>query len=264
MKNIQKILVNLIHVCQDINNSSKFKKTLKLLLFLRTDIYETLRFNDKNKIHQDSAIEIRWDATSLEDMLFERIKIYKPSSHDFDITKKGCSIFEAKNVRHGATPFRHILRRSFYRPRDIIVYLNKVREIHTSSKLGLYTSKDLYGAEKNYSSSLYNELIDEWSNQKPEIENYLRALQNIGIQSFLFSDFHSKYSSLTHGDNRSATIEALQFLFTNSIIGQKINANWEFYCTNPYMQIDFEKPFNVNSGLKDRLMLTEGRQHRNT
>jgi hypothetical protein len=126
----------------------------------------------------------------------------------------------------------------------------------------LYASKDLYGAENNYSSSLYNELIDEWSNQKPDIEKYLRVLQNIGVQSFSFSDFASKYNAVFQNADRASINESIQFLFINSIIGQKISANWEYFCIKPYMQIDFEKQFHVNSGLKNRLMLTESRKHR--
>lgn len=69
-----KILISLINVCKEINNSQKYGKNLKCVIFLRTDIYETLRFNDKNKIHQSSAIEIRWDESSLNDMFLNELK----------------------------------------------------------------------------------------------------------------------------------------------------------------------------------------------
>jgi len=54
-----KILINLINSTQTINYSLKYGKKFRIIIFLRTDIYETLRFNDKNKIFQDSAVEIR-------------------------------------------------------------------------------------------------------------------------------------------------------------------------------------------------------------
>ena len=117
----------------------------------------------------------------MEDMVFERIKRYKPDDLKLDFLSKAGCIFDVTHVRHGATPFRHILRRTFYRPRDIIVYLNKIREVYKESKSGLYTSKSLYEAEKEFSNSIYNEIIDEWANQKPEIENFLATLQAIGV-----------------------------------------------------------------------------------
>lgn len=254
-----RILTNLIHVCQTINNDRKFKDKIKIIILLRTDIYDTLKFNDKTKVYQDSAIEIRWDADSLDEMFYERVKRYKPAELDLDPSLKTNALFEVKTVRHGATPFKHILRRSFYRPRDIIVFMNKIREVHVSSKATLYTSNDLYNAERDYSQNIYGELLDEWSNQKPEIENYLNVIQNLGVQTFSYNEYKEKFARIFNLNDRAAVNESLLFLFQNSIIGQKLNVNWEYYCTNPYMQIDYTKTFHVNNGLKGRLNLTENR-----
>jgi hypothetical protein len=254
-----KILTNLIQVCQYINNGSKFLDKIKIIILLRTDIYETLRFNDKTKVYQDSAIEVRWDANSLGEMFFERIKKYKKDEVVLDYSLKTDSLFDVKTVRHGATPFKHILRRSFYRPRDIIVFMNKIRQVHSAERSTLYTSSDLYDAERDYSQNIYGELLDEWSNQKPEIEKFLVILQNIGIQSFNYEEYKEKYEGQFENAERASINESLLFLFQNSIVGQKPNANWEYYCTNPYMQIDYTKDFHVNNGLKTRLNLTESR-----
>lgn len=256
-----KILINLIQACQYINTQSNYQSRMRAIVFLRTDIYDTLMFNDKNKIYQDSAVEIRWDITSLDSMFYERIKRYA-SQQTLDHSLKSNCIFEVKHVRHGAKPFTHILRRTFYRPRDIIVYLNKVRNIHVPVKSGLYSSKDIYGAENDYSLSMYQELIDEWGNQRPDIAKELTVLQSIGVQSFACDEFIETHKKILEHDDRSRALEALRFFFVNSIIGQKISANWEYVCVNPNMQIAIEKRFHVNSGLKDRLMLTESRSTR--
>lgn len=257
-----KILVNLILCAQNLNNSSEYDGRLKVIVFLRGDIYETLRFNDKNKVYQDGAIEIKWDYDSLDEMITERIQKYSPVDANLDLSNRSGSIFENKTVRHGATPLKHMLRRSFYRPRDVIVYLNKVREIHKPSATGLYTSKDLYSAEKNVSSSMYDELIDEWAAQNSDFESYLMTLQNIGVEIFTRPQYAEKYR-LIHHDATDATInEVLRFLFANSIVGQKVSVNWEYACTNPHIQIDFELPFHVNNGLKNRLVLTENRERK--
>ena len=165
-------------------------------------------------------------------------------------------------MRHGATPFAHILRRTFYRPRDIIVYMNKVRSAHSTLKSELYSSKDLYGAEKDYSLSMYQELIDEWCNQRPDMSKELKVLQSIGVQSFACQEYVETHKRILEHEDRGRAVESLRFLFVNSIVGQKISANWEYVCVNPYMQMDINKQFHVNSGLKDRLMLTESRSTR--
>ena len=257
-----KILVNLILCAQNINYSKAYAGNLKVIVFLRADIYETLRFNDKNKVYQDGAVEIKWDYESLDAMLAERIEKYAPTSVGLDLKERSASIFEKKTVRHGATPLKHMLRRSFYRPRDVIVYLNKVREIHKSVPSGLYTSKDLYAAEKTVSSSMYDELVDEWAAQNPDFESYLLALQNIGYEIFTRSQFAERYTAIQATASDGDINNILRFLFANSIIGQKVSVNWEYVCTSPHIQIDFQIPFHVNNGLKYRLVLTENREKR--
>lgn len=257
-----KILVNLILTAQSINHSSAYAGNLRVIVFLRADIYETLRFNDKNKVYQDSAVEIKWDYESLDAMITERVQKYAPVDVTLNFEDKSAAIFQHKTVRHGATPLKHILRRSFYRPRDVIVYLNKLREVHKPSPSGLYTSRDLYSAEKNVSSSMYDELVDEWAAQRPEFESYLMALQNIGYEIFTRQQYMDKYRAI-HPEASAADVnEILRFLFANSIIGQKPSVNWEYVCTNPHIQLDFGMPFHVNNGLKYRLVLTENRERR--
>lgn len=193
-------------------------------------------------------------------MLTERIQKYAPSELTLDPEEHSAAIFENKTVRHGATPLKHMLRRSFYRPRDLIVYLNKIRETHNANASGLYTSKELYAAEKNVSSSMYDELIDEWGAQNTEFESYLMTLQNIGYEIFTRDQYAEKFKTVYPDALDSKVNEVLRFMFSNSIIGQKISVNWEYVCTNPHIQIDFNIPFHVNNGLKYRLVLTENRE----
>ena len=103
-----KILINLINVCRNISINTDFKN-VKIVPFLRTDIYDSLRFNDKNKLLQDSAITINWDNDSLDEMFFERIKKYKPTDLELDMSKRSGSIFEVAFVRQGTPAFKFIV-----------------------------------------------------------------------------------------------------------------------------------------------------------
>ncbi len=254
-----KILINLINAAKYTNYNTRVHNNIKVVPFLRTDIYDSLNFNDKNKVYQDNAVEIRWDLDSLDDMFFQRILKYKPDDLEINVKSKSNSAFDVKFVRHGAPPIKHIVRRSFMRPRDIIVYFNKINEIHKPSKSGLFTSKELYEAEKDYSNSMYDEIMDEWINQKPEIKDILSILQIIGYQTFKYKTYEAKYLSTIGDSNSSDAKESLRFLFRNSIIGQKIKVHWEYFCGNPHMTIDFDKEFYVNAALKKRLNITEGK-----
>ena len=86
---------------------------------------------------------------------------------------------------------------------------------------GLYTSTELYGADREASASVYNELIDEWSNQFPAIEKLLTVLQTIQVETFTYSDFSEKYNNEFLESSEGQKREHLTFLFDNSIVGQK-------------------------------------------
>lgn len=254
-----KVLINLVNVCRSISIDSQLQNKLKVIPFLRSDIYESLRFNDKNKLLQDSAIIIKWDTDSLDEMFYERVKKYVPSEFKLDNDKKSGNIFEFNFARQGTPAIKYITRRSFFRPRDIIVYFNKIRESHVPNKTGLYTSAELYDADREASISVYNELIDEWSNQFPEIEKLLSVLQTIQVESFSYDDFSKKYE-LEFGEvSESQKREHLNFLFNNSIIGQKKQGRWEYICNMSNLKINIEHEFRTHHALKYRLHLIESR-----
>jgi hypothetical protein len=254
-----KVLINLVNVCRNIAVDIELSNKLKVVPFLRTDIYSSLRFNDKNKLLQDSAVVISWDTESLDEMYFERIKKYVPEDFVIDQEKKSGNLFEFNFARQGTPPIKYVTRRSFFRPRDVIVYFNKIRECHQPNKSGLYTSSELYEADREASASLYNELIDEWSNQFPEIESLLSVLQTIQVETFSFGDFSDKYNNEFTNASEGQKREHLAFLFDNSIIGQKKQGRWEYVCSTPNLKMNIEQEFRTHHALKYRLHLIESR-----
>jgi hypothetical protein len=192
-------------------------------------------------------------------MFFERIKKYKPEEVGLIMSRKSGSIFEVEFVRQGTPPFNFITRRSFFRPRDVITYFNKIRETHRTSKSGLYTSKDLYEAAIDTSTSVYNEIIDEWSNQFPNIERLLSVLQIISVETFNYAEYQSKYQSEFPNSSEGEIRRDLNFLFNNSIIGQKKQGRWEYLSSLQNLKLNIEKDFRTHQSLKYRLQLVESR-----
>jgi len=254
-----KVLINLVNTCRSISLDLELNGSLKVVPFLRTDIYHSLRFNDKNKLLQDSAIVISWNTESLDDMFFERVKKYAPKEFDIIPEKKSGNLFEFSYARQGTPAIKYITRRSFFRPRDVIVYFNKIRECHQPNKTGLYSSAELYEADREASASVYNEIIDEWSNQFPEIESLLSVLQTIKVETFSYEDFAEKYSNEFPNAPESKKREHLEFLFDNSIVGQKKQGRWEYVCSTPNLKINIEQEFRTHHALKYRLHLIESR-----
>lgn len=258
-----KVLINLVNVCRNIALDPDLVKNLKVVPFLRTDIYQSLKFNDKNKLLQDSAIVISWDSESLDDMYFERVRKYAPDEMVLDEEKKSGNLFEISFARQGTPPFKYITRRSFFRPRDVIVYFNKIRDCHQENTSGLYTSSELYNADRDASASVYNELIDEWSNQFPKIENLLTVLQTIQVETFTYDDFSEKYSDEFPTASEGEKRQHLSFLFENSIIGQKKQGRWEYISSTPNFKMNIQKDFRTHHALKYRLHLVESRPSQN-
>ncbi|MBG2875508.1 hypothetical protein I4902_08455 [Proteus alimentorum] len=259
-----KVLINLLNVCRNISSDELLSDKLKVVPFLRTDIYQSLKFNDKNKLLQDSAITISWDENNLNDMYYERIKKYKPQELQLAEEKdRSGKVFEVSFVRQGTPPFKYICRRSFFRPRDIIVYFNKIRMCHKNNNSGLYSSNELYEADREASISVYNEVIDEWSNQFPKIENLLTVLQTIQVETFDFNDFSEKcrdeFNNITEGMIR----QYINFLFDNSLIGQKKQGRWEYISSMPNLKINLQNEFRTHHALKYRLHLIESRPSQN-
>tara|TARA_B110000211_G_C14066833_1_gene548059 strand:+ start:966 stop:2450 length:1485 start_codon:yes stop_codon:yes gene_type:complete len=254
-----KVLINLVNVCRNIALDSDLSKAIKVVPFLRTDIYHSLKFNDKNKLFQDSAIVIAWDSDSLDDMYFERIKKYAPDRIELDEDKKSGNLFEFTFARQGTPAFKYVTRRSFFRPRDVIVYFNKIRDCHTPNTSGKYTSTELYAADREASASVYNELIDEWSNQFQDIEKLLTVLQTIQVETFTYSDFQDKHKNEFSSSSDGQKREHLEFLFNNSIIGQKKQGRWEYVSSTPNLKMNVEKDFRTHHALKIRLHLLESR-----
>ena len=258
-----KVLINLVNVCRNIALDSILAKNLKVVPFLRTDIYHSLKFNDKNKLLQDSAVTISWNSDSLDEMYYERVKKYCPTEIQLNEEVKSGNLFEFRFARQGTPPIKYITRRSFFRPRDIIVYFNKIRECHIENTSGLYTSNELYQADREASTSVYNELIDEWSNQFPEIESLLTVLQTIQVETFTYSDFYEKCELEIPGISEGKRREYLSFLFNNSIIGQKKQGRWEYVSSTPNLKMNIEKDFRTHHALKYRLHLLESRPNQN-
>jgi hypothetical protein len=143
------------------------------------------------------------------------------------------------------------------------VYFNKIRDCHKWTDSWKYSSSELYTADREASISIYNELIDEWSNQFPEIEKLLTVLQTINVETFEYNDFSNKcdieFGTISEGEKR----KYIAFLFANSIVWQKKQWRWEYKCSMQNLKMNIEKDFRTHHALKYRLQLVESRPSQN-
>jgi hypothetical protein len=269
-------LVGLILAARDINLKAKqSQKKLSVIVFLRDDIYQTLRFEDKNKITEGFMSRIEWDTsrtkTSLKQLMEKRIstKMGIPEKDSWDAT------FDENELMTGRqSKYNHIIDRSFLRPRDIIKCCNEIlgaykKRIETplsspKRSSDKFDNRDIQAAHIEYSRYFLNELDDEIFKHIPGYENYIEILKNLDSLQFTIEDFNKaleKRKQLLAINDNPALI--LKNLFDFSIIsyyspggGGYGGAEYVWKYKDPRAQFnEIATSFRVHPGFKEALGL---------
>jgi hypothetical protein len=138
---------------------------LRVLTFLRSDIYDGLRFDDKDK-HRPLEEHILWDPDGLREMLSKRL----PEQIDAD------DLFEPGDMRGSIKPFNYIVKRTFLRPREILQFVELALKEAGIDKTEV--SKDaIRSAELLYSRWKVEDLKQEFSKVSPDFGTLLEGLR---------------------------------------------------------------------------------------
>lgn len=256
---------------------SKFDKKIKIYLFLRSDIFDLLKFQDKNKIKDNMVVILDWEnksvgsILSLKQLVSNRIKININSQSD-NFERNWDELFEPNKIGRNQSKWNFILERTFDRPRDLIKFLNLTLE-EAKNRLKLdpnsidkITNDDIHGARNKYSQYLYEELKDELTGKYDEYDFYLEILRDIHNMGFTFSDFETSYKTINSRNPLTASVnEALERLFEFSILGFYKPGGGGFGGSEYLFRYAAEyQPFNpraskfkVHSGFKEYLELIE-------
>ena len=162
------VLIGLLKAAKEIND--KYARGvppsgLSIIVFLRTDIYEGLRFDDKDK-HRALEQHIVWNADLLRTMINERLTA----------GLKVDDLFEPGEMRGSILPFNYIVKRTFLRPREVIQFLNEC--IHRAGEESTEIKKDqVREAEERYSYWKVDDIKQEYRRLYPEFENLIEALR---------------------------------------------------------------------------------------
>lgn len=89
-------------------------------------------------------------------------------------------------------------------------------------------------------------------------------MQTIAIETFSFDEFKKRYERIFPESEEWKLKEHLQFLFDNSIVGQKKQGRWEYVCSLPNLKMNIENEFRTHHALKYRLQLLESRPNQSS
>lgn len=161
------LLVGLLKATKEVNDkySDPVGTGIHIVTFLRSDIYQELQFDDKDK-HRAIEEEITWSVDLLRDMINARL----PDAVNID------DIFEEGDMRGSISPFNYIVKRTFLRPREVIQFLQECQKRTSTGQFEI--SKDtVRDAEERYSNWKVDDLKQEYRRVFPEFSDLLEALR---------------------------------------------------------------------------------------
>lgn len=260
-QNRREMIIGLILASRSVRNNKSLKDTIRPVCYVRTDIWDDLSFSDKNKISQSSTVSLEWNSDSLLDMVNERIKVKLGEKFSW------VDIDDESLIRGKQSKWSHIVSRTFFRPRDVIQFLNHA----LSTALSLYPESnffdndDIQKARTPYSRYLKQELDDEIGPHWPQWSEALQACSELSRLTFSKDKFIEVYNRRKSNTNSILAEEALELLYRYSVIGYrggfgKGGSGWVFQYTDPDAGWDNgAKSFKVHLGLKEFAKLREDR-----
>ena len=235
---------------------------IRIVVYLRSDIWRALRFSDKNKISQTNTYELVWDEKSMARLVDARIAAQLGEGVTMG------DIEDGQLMRGTQTKLKHIMSRGFFRPRDTIAFLNfaldRARQ-RTDSPLQ-FSNRDISGSRTQYSSYLKKELDDEIGPHWPHWEEGLHACSAVTTITFDRSAFEDKYAEKRSENNTAGVGEALSLLYEFSVVGYRSTSGyggseWVFQYLDSEAAWDTSaQRLKVHLGLKEVAKLREERQ----
>lgn len=149
----------------------------KIIIALRQDLMERVFRLTRGAGHQEEkydalCINIRWKEDELIEILDRRIDMLVREHY----TKHTVRLFRLlPNAIDKKDPIKYILDRTFMRPRDAILFLNRCIELCIDKPK--ITAKIIKEAEKEYSKKRFRSVADEWQDDYPSLLDFSKLLK---------------------------------------------------------------------------------------
>ena len=264
----KRVIAGLVSACDSI--TSQYKGLIRPIVFLREDIFDVLSINDANKLREDCGAMLHWKRPSLSNLMLRRLN-YFASEANVELVTDIDSLFDKPEMRQRAKPLNFLIKRTMMRPRDLISIMGKVIDTMKEKAEDPFVEGEvifekllvdaIYSAEPSHSEWLKQEILDEWSVQKPVISQLFDAIQNNASTNFTKEDLEKELTNLGVNLQSSDVISHIKFLFDNSIVGFKVGGSteWKFKCFYPTQGFLDSSEYRVHEGLVRALNLKETR-----
>ena len=146
-----------------------FGQYLKVVLFLREDIYDVLTQYDEDLPKRD-ILRMEWTTANLKHLVAERLAIQADQPNDSD-EETWVAIFPEPVKNMPAVDY--ILSRSLPRPRDVINLCQRAIDQAQRNGHSYVTSEDVLDGESSFSEALFYAVASEFKGLYPHLDHVL-------------------------------------------------------------------------------------------
>jgi hypothetical protein len=263
------MIISLLKAANQINGL--FKGKVIVTVFLRSDIYDGLYFEDQDKLRQNEEV-LRWDNDDLKAVVCERVRVSLDLDQKINTEEIWNTLFLPIKYRSKASAEKYIIDRTFKRPRDMISFVRLALEVAIRNDHSCIERVDTRSAEEeSYGQSKYKDLIIENQKQYPYVKNLLdfisSSLNKQSREELLIkaSTFIETYEIRENQPN-----QLLRLLFQWGVIGvefrggtgikHKGGTRFVYYYENPSINPLNFKTFCIHQSLKYPLNIREKRE----
>lgn len=226
-----KILNGMVNAVYRLNffirdNNSKSKVSL----MLRNDMFFKLTNSSINKISESHSLKLSWSRTyewqknQLAHMIAQKIRNSNQAEFiEFDDNELLHKMFQFCNPSKGRNKYsigEFVLSRTFFRPREVIKYLNIVQNKNPDETE--FTQKAIISAERPYSYWLKKEIETEMGTHYSydEVKELINLLVSFNKKFFLFSELKNFMEKNSKSLKHFSLEQALKALFKFGVLYQ--------------------------------------------
>lgn len=242
------IVTGLLRAISFINKSFSIAEVkVKVVLLMRTDIYELCRDPDLNKIKRDAAINLSWTKDDLKNIVYKRISVQYPHLTSFADFWGGYAPAIYKN----APSISFLFELTLLRPRDILQFFIECQDMYGNNNSLSYSELNTVanGYSKNY---FIGEMRDELTGLLDDtiVTAIPGILSSMGARKFKEADLEAS-SELKELD--CTAHQLLEAMYNAGYIGQLRSRDGKkllsFRHINPYDKYNAKDECIVHRGI---------------
>lgn len=220
-------IVSLFKVIYELNQKYSEKELpVKIVGYLRSDIFDRIHnYDAESSRWLGHTLKINWISGKISrnnnqmllDMINTRIKRSCPNLSELESPL--VYLFDGISMlsnRYGSIPVhKYIIHRTFQRPRDMVQFCIMVQ--NEVNKTGIISEEEILNAEKEYSSWLINELVNEMGPVIKDKSYLLHLLRNFESKTFDQQQFSVQYHQIMDNVGKN-TDEILKYLYELGVL----------------------------------------------